>query len=251
MVSRDEIRNASRAQQGSTAEGMGSARPAAQPNLRLAWILAGVLPFGVFAAGALVGSLWESVPASFVYILLIAAAAAFADLRLRRIPNYLTYTALAWGLVLNALVSLVVNWWHVESALADLGCIGVVRSAGGLATAFAIMIAIYVVTGVGAGDVKLAAAMGAWIGPERSLLLICYAYILAAVGSLCLLILKHGPWQMLLHGRELLLNFLILRAAPKNEQNRHMYEMSVPLGLYFALATPLAVLDLPQRFTVV
>jgi prepilin peptidase CpaA len=78
---------------------------------------------------------------------LIACA---TDLRTRRIPNPLTFGSIAVALVFHAV---------------SLNGHGVLYSLEGWALGAAIFFIPFALGGMGAGDVKLLAAIGAWIGP--------------------------------------------------------------------------------------
>ena len=78
--------------------------------------------------------------------LIVAAAAVAWDLRSRRIPNALTFGAAAAALVFAA-------------TTAGLG--GLETSAGGWVTGAALFFPFFALRGMGAGDVKLLAALGA------------------------------------------------------------------------------------------
>jgi prepilin peptidase CpaA len=82
--------------------------------------------------------------------LALAITAAAIDVEQRRIPNWLTYPGIILGVVLRGLL---MGWDGIASALA--GCV----LAGGIFLLF------YVVRAMGAGDVKLAAAIGSLLGP--------------------------------------------------------------------------------------
>jgi prepilin peptidase CpaA len=81
--------------------------------------------------------------------LLVALLAAAIDVRQRRIPNWLTYPAIGMGVVLR---SAFFGWRGLGTALA--GCF----FAGGIVLVF------YAVRAMGAGDVKLLAALGSLLG---------------------------------------------------------------------------------------
>jgi prepilin peptidase CpaA len=83
----------------------------------------------------------------------VAVTAAFTDVRDRRIPNRLTYPAMIAGLVLQASVY---GWRGLL-----LGLVGGLLF-GGLFLIF------HLVRAMGAGDVKLAAALGCIMGPAGS-----------------------------------------------------------------------------------
>jgi prepilin peptidase CpaA len=85
------------------------------------------------------------------------SAAAFAvsllggvnDLLTRKIPNWLTFTAMAVGLAAQA--------WL-------MGTPGLLDGALGLGLGFALFFPVYALGYMGAGDVKLLMAVGAWVG---------------------------------------------------------------------------------------
>jgi len=83
--------------------------------------------------------------------LALAVAAAIIDVRQRRIPNWLTYPAMAIGVVLRGVLF---GWRGVTSGLAGWALLG------------GVMLLFYAVRAMGAGDVKLLAAIGALAGPR-------------------------------------------------------------------------------------
>lgn len=87
--------------------------------------------------------------------LAVVLIATVTDLRSRRIPNWLVLPFLIAGFAVSGWL----NGWH-----------GVAHSAEGMALAFLAFGVIFWVGGMGAGDVKLAAAIGAWIGPHQTFL---------------------------------------------------------------------------------
>jgi prepilin peptidase CpaA len=64
---------------------------------------------------------------------------------------------------------------------------------------FGFLILPYILGGMGAGDVKALAALGAWLGPFGTLYLFCYMAIAGGVMSLGVLIWKGLLWQKLLN----------------------------------------------------
>src|SRR5579859_2753636 len=81
----------------------------------------------------------------------VLAIAAVTDLRKRRIPNMLTFPALGFGILLNS---------------AFAGVDGLKSSGEAALLAIAVLLPLYMFKGMGAGDVKLMAAIGALKGPE-------------------------------------------------------------------------------------
>jgi len=85
--------------------------------------------------------------------LLVAVVGAALDLQQRRIPNWLTYPGIVLGFVLRGTL---LGWRGLATALA--GCL----LAGG------VMFLFFMVRAMGAGDVKIMAAIGAFVGPQHT-----------------------------------------------------------------------------------
>jgi prepilin peptidase CpaA len=83
----------------------------------------------------------------------VALTAGIIDAGSRRIPNRLTYFSMIAGLLLQALV---------------YGWRGLLLGLGGAALFGGVFLLFYLVRAMGAGDVKLAAALGCIIGPANS-----------------------------------------------------------------------------------
>src|SRR5918992_4084956 len=79
----------------------------------------------------------------------LAVAVIYYDVRFRRIPNVLVLAALVAGLAIN---------------ISFQGAHGALSSLGGFAIAFVPMFLLHVFGAMGAGDVKLFAAIGAVLG---------------------------------------------------------------------------------------
>ena len=87
--------------------------------------------------------------------------AAWADIRSRRIPNALVLAGIVCGLTLQVLApqggGLFAFWW---------GGLGAVDALLGLLAGLALFMPLYLLRAVGAGDVKLLAMVGVWLGPK-------------------------------------------------------------------------------------
>ena len=108
---------------------------------------------------------WDTL-AVFAPLLALVAVAAATDLRARRIPNWLTLTVAVAGLAQS------VTPWAVTGPL---------RSISGLALGFAVTFLLYSVGGRGAGDVKLTAGIGAWLGPLPVMIVLAGAALVSLV----------------------------------------------------------------------
>lgn len=110
------------------------------------------------------------------YILAIFLIIAFyLDVRYSKIPNWLTMGGVLIGLL-----------YH----LIDKGTQGLLFSFLGLAIAGGILLLLYVFKGVGAGDVKLFAAIGALTGTQFALYGLMYSIVLAGFIGVILLLLR-------------------------------------------------------------
>ncbi len=112
--------------------------------------------------------------AAFVLI----ALALWFDLRYMRIPNWLTVAGAASAIIYMSVIS---------------GLEGSVKSLAGLAAGLLPMLVLYLCRGIGAGDVKLFAALGAWIGVYPVLYTAMYSILIAgAIGAVLLAV--HRPF---------------------------------------------------------
>jgi prepilin peptidase CpaA len=99
-------------------------------------------------------------PAVLVLILAVSAftaAAAFWDLRTKRIPNKLTLPMFFAGWVYQLVMSLLYGWEHLGSAVL------------GFAVGFGLLFVLWFVGGGGGGDVKLMGALSVWLGLQMTL----------------------------------------------------------------------------------
>ena len=162
--------------------------------------------------------------------LVLAAAAAIVDVRERRIPNWLTYSGIILGLVLRGVL---IGWKGLGTALA--GC----TLAGGIFLLF------YVVRAMGAGDVKLVAALGSLLGPSDAVVMLLATAICGGVMAIAYAIYRQRMRATLFNvGAALQFHTVSgLRAHPElNLDNpvalRMPYGLAIAAGtLYVVLAT--------------
>lgn len=106
-----------------------------------------------------------------VPLLAIVAVATWSDLRDRRIPNGLSLGGAALGLLVNTVTS---------------GPSGLALAAFGWALCLACFLPLYVTGGTAAGDVKLMAMVGAFLGPLNGFMACLFALVAgASLASLC------------------------------------------------------------------
>jgi prepilin peptidase CpaA len=102
--------------------------------------------------------------------LAVLAVATFTDLRTRRIPNWLVLPFLVVGIAVS-------GWLH--------GWHGLGQSFEGLGLGILIYGVLFLMGGMGAGDVKLCAAIGAWIGPGQLFIALVITGLAGGIMVLC------------------------------------------------------------------
>lgn len=166
--------------------------------------------------------LWLQAHFDLVFPLLLSLVMAAWDVKSRRIPNYLTFGGALAGLGFQ---------------LGFHGLPGLLDGAAGLGLGFILLLGPYLLGGMGAGDVKASAALGAWLGLHRAFLLFIYMGICGG-----LIILVVWLWQRRLlaglrQGWHFLLNWLLCRpfdSKPPPPAVRFK-SSSIPYGAAMAL----------------
>ena len=114
--------------------------------------------------------------AARVVPLFVVGVAAAIDLRTHRIPNLLTFGAAGAALAYHA--------WSGGFPAVGQGVLGWLVGVG-------LLLPIFILGGMGAGDVKLLGAVGAWLGPAGALWTGFYSIVAGGVLALIVALL-HG-----------------------------------------------------------
>jgi prepilin peptidase CpaA len=129
-------------------------------------------------------------------IITLIGIAFFTDIRHRIIPNWLTFTAVISGIIFHLMAE---------------GMTGLFFSACGLFCGFGILFILYLMGALGAGDVKLFAAIGALAGVEFVMNSIVYAMIYAGLIGFIILIIQKKFIQRLIWVIYTLFSCLIMK----------------------------------------
>ncbi len=149
------------------------------------------------------------------------AVSAAADLRTRRVPNAVTFCTGLLGVVLAAI--------HVSG-------LSVTNALGGLVLGGLLMLPGHLIGRTGAGDVKLFAALGTLLGPQR--IVFAFLYTAIAGGALATLVaVRRGRLRTTLESTATLV-CTGGRNVPDIEHpsadNRFAYAPAIALGAFLA-----------------
>ena len=152
-------------------------------------------------------------------LLLVVVAAAITDLAIRKIPNKLLLAGMSAVLALHLI--------HPTSA-------GLPSALGGAAIGFAFFLPLYAVRGMAAGDVKMMATVGLFLGPSETVQACVLTWCLGGLMAL-LIILFTRRWSAAYTNLRNLLLPVLLRLGPGTAPRESVGSM--PYGFAIALAT--------------
>lgn len=199
-------------------------------NNRRLWLSALAAPAIVAPAWCWTMHDWRFGTVSAVVLFLLLSVSSVTDLSRRKIFNWTTYCAVAWAIGINVV--------HEIGLDLQLGAIGLKQSLCGFVGCFIVMLFVYSLARGGAGDVKLAAAIGALIGFEQGLLAIAVSYVIAGATILLWSIWQRGPLSLLVAmGRLIGAMLLPSWIQQPNQTDKLLLSKPVPLAQFFALGT--------------
>jgi len=164
-------------------------------------------------------------PAIRIFLEVLVIVAAFWDIRTRRIPNWLTLSGVLLGVALNTFLFEINGLWF---------------SLKGLGVAFGVYFVLYLLRAMGAGDVKLMAAVGAAAGAGNWLGILLLTSVAGAVAGLLLVAFK-GRLRKTLGNLGIIITSLGRGRAPYKETPELDVSsdkaMRLPHGALIALGT--------------
>jgi prepilin peptidase CpaA len=151
---------------------------------------------------------------------LLALSAAWTDLRSRRIPNWLTVPGLLVGVALNCFFG---GWSGLKASL--LGAL----------VGLALLLPLVLLRSLGAGDWKLAGALGAFSGPGLLVDLLLGSVFVAGAMALVLVIYKGRLRQTMRNIGHILISLVTFRLPGSHVSLDNPDALKVPYGVALAL----------------
>ena len=152
--------------------------------------------------------------------LLVALIAGILHWRYRRIPNWLTVSGAVAGIALNTILY---RWPGLKMA------------ALGLALGLALLLPFVLIRSLGAGDWKLAGALGACLGPSQLMSVLIGTILVAGVMALIVVIAKGRLKQTLSNIVHLLAAIFTLRMPAREVTLDDPKSTKIPFGVAMAL----------------
>jgi prepilin peptidase CpaA len=154
--------------------------------------------------------------------------AVWTDIQSRRISNGLVLLGLMAGFALQGLVTPGAGLFAHP-----FGGLGLLSAAGGMLTGFGLLLPMYALGAMGAGDVKLMAMIGAFLGPQDAVGAMLVSAVVGGVLALAVAIHQRHLGRVLANVRQLLLNGVLHAATASGFAN----ETAQPTGkLPYAIA---------------
>ena len=168
-------------------------------------------------------------PAIEITLILLVSAAAWSDLRTRHIPNWITVSGGAAGVALHIMYG---------------GISGTMQSLAGAVLGLAIFLGLYAAGGMGAGDVKLFGAVGAFAGPHGLILIFVLTGLLGGIAGIGLALYRGRLQQTLERTRELFIDMGRMRWEQLRATAGAPNALRLPYGAVIAGGTLLSLIVL-------
>jgi prepilin peptidase CpaA len=155
---------------------------------------------------------------------LLSIVAGWTDLRSRRIPNWLTVPALVIGIAANTILG---GWTGLKTSLL------------GAAIGLGLLLPFVLLRSLGAGDWKLAGALGAFTGPTLLIDLLLASVFVAGVMAIGLVIYKGRVLQTVRNIGHILVSLVTFQLPGSRVSLDNPDALKIPYGVALALTVVL------------
>jgi prepilin peptidase CpaA len=163
-------------------------------------------------------------PVILVGAVLLSVVAGWTDLRSRRIPNWLTVSGLVIGIAANTALG---GWGGLKTSLL------------GAAVGLALLLPFVLLRSLGAGDWKLAGALGAFAGPGILVDLLLGSVFVAGVMAVALVIYKGRVRQTIRNIGHILISLVTFQLPGSRVSLDNPDSLKVPYGVALAFTVVL------------
>jgi prepilin peptidase CpaA len=154
--------------------------------------------------------------------------AAVIDGMQLKVPNWITFPMIALGWVYSATLSPYAGWE------------GLMYSLIGTVVGLALLLPAYAIGGMGAGDVKLLAGVGAWVWGERTLYAFAVSAIVGGLIAVAMVLFRRG-WHKHKNQFWMICNEILTVKDPEQlaviAAERKSSMMLLPYGIPIAIGT--------------
>jgi prepilin peptidase CpaA len=169
-------------------------------------------------------------------------ATCITDWQTRKIPNALVLLVLLLGFAFQAAAPAGSGLFHAT----DPGSVGLLKSLGGVAVGLLIFFPLFALRAMGAGDAKLFAAIGAWLGVSATAWAALWTFVAGGLLALVAMAAARSGKQVLSNVGGMLFGLLgrmSLRmgatvVAPAQTTGRLPYAFAITAGTAFEVSRP-------------
>jgi len=162
-----------------------------------------------------------------VVLFTLLAIASVSDYRIYRIPNWLTVGGAVFALI-------------YKTATAVSPSSGFLVAFGGLFLGFALMLPLYALRVMGAGDVKLMAMVGAFLGVHETFQAILFAFIVGGIAAIGFALYKRKLRRLLKNTKQVVYEMSVLSMVgvkPDAHIEAHQSVGKLPFGICISVGT--------------
>ena len=179
-------------------------------------------------------SLIEITPIVILVLTIILTVAVITDIRFYRIPNWLTFPSMLFGICYHTYT----NGFH-----------GLALCMAGLLLGICFFMPFYIAAGMGAGDVKLMGAIGVFLWPGGVFVAFLATAVIGGIYSIILLMLNGLLKETIIRYRLMVTTLFITRRLNYIPPEKGAKRPFMAYGVAIAIGTSIAVIIINYNLT--